>query len=211
MVLRCQPPFFATRRRLAKATHRFSGNAPSDLNPPTWPAPRESGLGSVAVASNLSEKDWAELMRLSNNSGATPRKVTGELPSTTPTHKLPSWADRGPQVDQLVNDSIRSEPLPQTAPASSKPLEPMRPWVEGDTQRQSLSSATNQAVGDYVLAKPDLDARWRQDPSFDRASDSGAVASKDAGGLSSRLLNESPANLMWPSSPIDSSRRCSRQ
>ncbi len=61
----------------------LSGLSPSERPSTSWPAPRENSLSAAAVASQLSEKDWAELTRLNEKSAVVPRKVTGELPSTS--------------------------------------------------------------------------------------------------------------------------------
>lgn len=165
-----------------------SGNpAEIDFTKNSWPDVREKTLTpETPIATNLSEKDWAELERLKSNVGTAPRKPTGSLPSTsTP---LPSWADRGPRIDQLVNESIRTKPLEPLAPpsvSSSAGLEPLRPWVGNGMKRDPESTSTaneTPLVGDFALKSSNPDARWHTVPSTfpsstDPSHDSGALAS----------------------------------
>ncbi len=157
-----------------------------DFSNTTWPDVREKSLTpSSQTASSLSEQDWAELARLQSNSGARPRKVTGELPSTSGS-PLPSWADRGQRIDQLVNESIRTEPLASAAPLASTGLDPLRPWMghgmKPIAETQPARPQLNDLPGDFALASPNPSARWNSVPSATFNSnavpqDSGVLAS----------------------------------
>ncbi|MDX1928776.1 MAG: hypothetical protein SFV81_19760 [Pirellulaceae bacterium] len=184
------------------------GNAanPSELDfsKKSWPDVREKALTPEGpVATNLNAQDWAELERLKAHSGTGPRKLTGNLPSTSAT-PLPAWAERSPRIDQLVNNSIRTEPL-APVPASSAGLDPLRPWMgsgmkakaEGSassTQGPGFSNTASSNTGtsnglssDFVFHAPNPDARWNSIPSTatnsstlppdDSNHDSGALAS----------------------------------
>lgn len=185
------------------------GNAanPSELDfsKKSWPDVREKTLTPEGpVATNLNAQDWAELERLKAHAGTGPRKLTVNLPSTSAT-PLPAWAERSPRIDQLVNNSIRTEPL-APAPTSSAGLDPLRPWMgsgmkvnaEGpssSTQGTGFSSTASSNAGtssnglssDFVFRAPNPDSRWNSLPSTSTNSstlppdgstqDSGALAS----------------------------------
>lgn len=175
---------------------RNSGNPPhaagiagnsseADFSKKSWPDAREKSLTPAGQIANLSDQDWAELERLKSNSGSAPRKVTGNLPSTSTT-PFPSWADRGPPIDQLVNDSIRTEPLAPAAPTAATGLDPLRPWM-GHGMKTNLESSSTppqaaDLAGDFALRTPNPDARWNTVPTALRNSDtlpqeSGVLAS----------------------------------
>ena len=145
-----------------------------------WPDLHEHSLTPPQVATNLTEKDWAELSQLQKISGASPRKVTGDLPSTKAVSKLPAWADRGPRVDQLVNETLRTGSLPPLSGTEvNASLEPIRPWM-GDglkttTERDSTSQLPN-PLNDFAASQPDPDARWLN-PTNAPLPNSGATSS----------------------------------
>ena len=148
-----------------------------DFSKKSWPDVREKTLSPTGpIATNLSEQDWAELERLKANSGLGPRKLTGDLPSTSAS-ALPSWAERSPRIDQLVNNSIRTEPL-APAPTGSNALDPLRPWMGAGLKsnleatpaaQNALAAGTSPSSsvpsGDFVFRAPDPDARWNSSPS----------------------------------------------
>jgi hypothetical protein len=163
-----------------------AGGKPSevDVKQNSWPDLREKSLAPAnQVPSNLNDQDWAELARLQNNSGAVPRKVTGNLPSTSAS-ALPAWAERGPRVDQLVNESIRTPPLAPEAPTGPAGLDPLRPWMGHGMKSNPASTAAPQAadlIGDFALKNSNPDTRWNTVPSTPTNSEilpqnSGALA-----------------------------------
>ncbi len=156
-----------------------------DFSKKSWPDVREQSLTPPGqVTSNLSVQDWAQLERLKSTAGSAPRKVTGNLPSTSAT-PLPAWADRGPRVDQLVNDSIRAEPLPPAAPVGSAAIDPLRPWMGHGMKAKQDPSATprpSDLVGGDALNAPNPDTRWNSVPS--RLSNP-EVLPRDSGALAS--------------------------
>ena len=155
-----------------------------DFSNHTWPDLREKALTPPGqVTTHLSEQDWAELARLQNNSGAMPRKLRGDLPSTSGS-PLPSWADRGPRIDQLVNDSIRTKPLAPAAPVASTGIEPLRPWLGRGmnpiAERPTAAPQTSDLQGDFAIASSHPDARWSTIPSTTINAD---PTPRDVGGL----------------------------
>ena len=155
-----------------------------DFSNHTWPDLREKALTPPGqVTTHLSEQDWADLARLQNNSGAMPRKLTGDLPSTSGS-PLPSWADRGPRIDQLVNDSIRTEPLAPAAPVASSEIEPLRPWMGRGmnpiAEPQTAAPQTGDLQGDFAIASSHPDTRWSNVPSTTINAD---PTPRDVGGL----------------------------
>lgn len=194
----------------------------ADFSKQSWPDVREKSITTAGpIASNLSQQDWAELERLKSTSASAPRKLTGDLPSTTTT-SLPSWADRGPRIDQLVNESIRTQPLAPTAPTSTNELHPMRPWM-GHGMKAKLEplpeTPTNTNVAaDFALKVPDPDARWTAPASAFPGSnalpkDSGAMASNGAYRKFEDHVKQwpdeklPPSQFAWGSQPSPQSER----
>jgi len=156
-----------------------------DVSQHSWPELREHSLTPSTVATNLSEQDWAELTRLQKPSGASPRKVSGELPSTNGPPKLPAWADHGPQVDQLVKENLRHDALPPLASDhEAAALAPLRPWM-GHGLKPNPDADPNSATASlptptdspFALNQPDPDARWSNTQPVIPTDNSGATPS----------------------------------
>ncbi len=178
-------PFLRNPGTPAPAQDAAANPLEVDFSKKSWPDLREKSLTPPGqVASNLSVQDWAELDRLKSQIGTSPRKVTGNLPSTSAV-PLPAWADRGPRIDQLVNDSIRTEPLAPVAPLGTVGLDPLRPWMGSGMKINAESSPAPQSAdlaGDMAFRAPNPDSRWNSVPSTSPSSDplpqdSGALAS----------------------------------
>ena len=196
---------------------RNPGNTPPDeqpnvgtlpqvaATPSTWPDLHERSLTPPQAAANLTEQDWAELSRLQKISGASPRKVTGELPSTSGPSKLPAWADRGPRIDQVVKETLVTDSLPPLANAGVNPahqnsahqnsaLEPFRPWMgDGLKSKVDAPAIAESSASDFAMAQRDPDARWSNAPNSTHAEFSGATTSN--GSLVRKFENKV---AQWP-------------
>jgi hypothetical protein len=185
-------PFLRSTSNPAQTPEQSGNPAAVDFSKKSWPDVREKTLTPAGSnATNLSNRDWVELERLKANAGVGPRKLSGTLPSTSTT-PLPSWADRGPRVDQLVNDSIRTQPLAPT-PAGATGLDPLRPWIgTGMKTNAEPPSAAQEAglAGDIVFRAPHPDAAWNSGPSNSQNHDASSQdslpgAHQDSGALAS--------------------------
>jgi len=219
-------PFLRNSGNPPHAAGAAGNSSDADFSRKSWPDVRETSLTPASqIASNLSDQDWAELERLKSNSGAAPRKVTGNLPSTSAT-PLPSWADRGPRIDQLVNDSIRTEPLAPAAPVGPTGLDPLRPWMGHGMKTNLESSSTpphaTDLSGDFALRTLNPDARWNTVPSTLPNSDalpqdSGVLASNRAANRAVRKFEDhvkqwpdeklSPSQVAWEAPHVPQSDR----
>ncbi len=180
----------------------------------TWPNLNERSLTPPQVATDLNEQDWEELSRLQKISGASPRKVTGDLPSTLGVAKLPAWADRGPRVDLLVRETLRTDTLPPLSDVNiNASLQPLRPWMgEGlKTAHERDNSRPAEISNELAYSQPDYDSRWSTANTIDTSSEAGnSGASSSNGSLVRKFENhvaQWPDEIMAPAQFFERTRQ----